>query len=207
MSVSTLFRELPFLDRFAAAAEHGFSAVEFWWPPPQVHDALVDAVERAGVHVSTFTLAEEASGLELAERLACPRVYTLLGAVRERLPRLADVARDRGIAVLVEPVDERTDEAVMLLDELGRDNVTLLFDVYHVRRIEGDVIAAFERVHDRVGHVHLSDFPGRVEPGAGELDFAALRRALECCGYTGTLGLEYVPSTPTISESFAALDF
>jgi hydroxypyruvate isomerase len=207
VNVSTLFRELPFLDRFAAAAEHGFSAVEFWWPAPEIHDALVDAVERAEMRVSTFTLADEASGLDLAERLACPRVYTLLGAVRERLPRLADAARERGITVLVEPVDERTDETVMLLDELGRDNVALLFDVYHVRRIEGDVIAAFERVHDRVGHVHLSDFPGRVEPGAGELDFAALQRVLARLGYAGTLGLEYVPSTPTTSESFAALDF
>jgi hydroxypyruvate isomerase len=236
VNVSTLFRGLPLLERFAAAARLGFRSVELWWPPVERQDAIVDSVRRAGVTVSLLTAEpgllsnrrSPARSFELAARLSCTRLYTLIGGLRpgrsreralerarERLAMIADDAAARGLTLLIEPVNpadngpqliDCADDASALLDEVGRDNAALLFDVYHARHGHGDVVAVLERVHDRVGHIHLSDFPGRVEPGRGELDFAAIGSALDSLGYNGTLGLEWISPGPPTRASLAVLE-
>ncbi len=54
LNISTLLREYPFLDRFRAAADLGFGAVEFWWPSDTDLDAVIKAREAAGVAVALF---------------------------------------------------------------------------------------------------------------------------------------------------------
>jgi hydroxypyruvate isomerase len=251
-NVSMLFGELPLLDRFAAAAAHGFTHVELWWPGARRLDAVAEAVEAAGVTLALLTIdggdgergdrglladpdpargrrlaAGTALALDFAARVGCRRLYTLIGnrlpdqprerqleSVRERLAHVADATRAHGIELLVEPVNaptngpqtiDRAEDVVALLDELALPGVRLLFDTFHVRSTEADVLGTLARVHERVGHVHLGDFPGRVEPGAGELDFRTLLDALDACGYAGTLGLEYVPSGGSTPASLATL--
>jgi len=248
--VSMLFPELPLLERFEAAAAHGFAAVELWWPPRELHDAIVAATARAGVMVSLLTIdggdgargerglfadpgraerlrASTARAVELADRLSCTRLYSLIGCRRPglshadqvahvgaQIARVADALRPHGLALLLEPVNAtdngpqvlaRPEAVAELLDQVGRDNTGLLFDTYHAAHTELGVVAAFERVHRHVRHVHLSDWPGRKEPGAGEVDFAALRDAFARTGYGCTVGLEYLPSTPTTPETFPSL--
>lgn len=101
-NLSMLFTEVPFVDRFAAAREAGFAAVEFWWPRDEDLDAVVRAVEGAGLEVALFNFdagdmragdrgvlsdpvrqdefrANVPVALELAAALGCPRLNALVG--------------------------------------------------------------------------------------------------------------------------------
>jgi hydroxypyruvate isomerase len=72
--------------------------------------------------------------------------------------------------------------------------VGVLFDVYHIQRSEGDLIARIEAYADRFGHVQIADVPDRMHPGTGEVAFERVLPALERSGYRGYIGLEYRPS-------------
>lgn len=108
-NLSLLFADLPFLDRFAAAAEAGFEAVEFWWPPADALERIPDAVSAAGVSVVLFNFdagdmpagdrgllsdpgrvgefrANVPLALELARELSCPRINALVGVEVEGVP-------------------------------------------------------------------------------------------------------------------------
>jgi hydroxypyruvate isomerase len=243
---------LPFLDRFGAAADEGFSAVEFWWPGRQDRDALATAIQQAQVSVATFSLdcgetqrgerglladpdrvsrfrSSVISSLELAARLSCRRVYTLIGnrrlnltrdeqltTVYENLTWAADEARAYGIRILIESVNivdngpqvvGNTAEACHVVKVIQRNNVAVLFDVYHVHRVEGhQLVPTLNAFCGSIDHIQISDSPGRGEPGTGGVDFDSLFIALKASDYTGSLGLEYTPTTTTTAESLAWLD-
>jgi hydroxypyruvate isomerase len=95
-------------------------------------------------------------------------------------------------------------DALAVADRLQAPNVALLADLYHLT-VNGDDVAAVIRDHPaRIGHVQIADAPGRHEPGTGEIPFDAHLGALAAAGYSGWVGLEYVPSTTT-DQSFAWL--
>jgi hydroxypyruvate isomerase len=242
VNIALLFTEVPFLERFAAAARAGFRAVEFWWPSAADRDAVEAAVRDAGVEVVRFALdggdldrgdqgllclpereerfrASALEGLELAGRLRCGMVNALVGSARPGLGRdeqlahgrrvlawLADQAAPRGIDVLIEAASTRdkagylvttTAEALAFTGAVARPNVRLLYDVYHMQRMEGDLTATIRRCVGEIAHVQVADVPDRHEPGTGEINFAYLFRALDAAGYRGHVGLEYRPSTTT----------
>jgi hydroxypyruvate isomerase len=86
-------------------------------------------------------------------------------------------------------------DALAVADRLNVPNVALLADLYHLT-VNGDDVAAVIGDHAaRIGHVQIADAPGRHEPGTGEIPFDAHLSALTAAGYTGWIGLEYVPST------------
>jgi hydroxypyruvate isomerase len=82
--------------------------------------------------------------------------------------------------------------------EVGEPNVKLLFDVYHVQIMEGDLIRRIEKHRDVIGHVQVAGVPARAEPDEdNEVNFRAIFRALESIGYEGLVGLEYRPRGDT----------
>jgi len=48
---------------------------------------------------------------------------------------------------------------------------------------------------DKIGYIHIADFPGRGKPGTGEIDFCKIRNVLEELGYSGFVGFEFFPSS------------
>src|SRR3972149_80647 len=107
-----------------------------------------------------------------------------------------------GLTLMVEPINtfdlptfllSRRAEAIRLLDEAGAPTVRLQYDVYHMQRAEGNIIATLRALLSRIGHVQIADPPGRHQPGTGELNFATILRALDDGGYEGHVGLEYKP--------------
>jgi hydroxypyruvate isomerase len=96
---------------------------------------------------------------------------------------------------------DTTANAVKFLDAVRTDNVALQYDVYHMQRMEGNLSDTISRVLPRIGHVHIADPPRRTEPGTGEINYGYILDLLERSGYTGWVGLEYNPSTPTTEES------
>jgi hydroxypyruvate isomerase len=88
--------------------------------------------------------------------------------------------------------------AERFLDDVGSPNLWLQFDMYHVQRTQGDVVATLRRLIGKVGHVQIADSPARGEPGTGELDYRFILRELDRLGYEGRVGLEYVPTQGTV---------
>ncbi len=89
-----------------------------------------------------------------------------------------------------------------LLAEVRHNNCFAQLDVYHMARQGITTEQALAVLGDTVAHVQFADYPGRAEPGSGELDFSAMRYALEQSGYQGAIAAEYNPSTTT-GESLA----
>ena len=129
------------------------------------------------------------------------------GHVVQGLRALAPLAEEAGIILLLEPLNTLVDHPRYFLDsaregfaivtEVGSPHVRLLYDVYHMQIMEGNIIETLRRHLPLVGHIHMADVPGRHEPGTGELNFANILRALADCGYAGTVGFEFSPQGDT----------
>jgi hydroxypyruvate isomerase len=165
--------------------------------------------------------------LELAGRLGCRRLNALVGhrlegmgleeqlaLARESVAWAAERAAERGAEVMIEAVNtfengpyllSRTEDAAAFVRSVGRENVKLQYDVYHMQRMEGNLTENLRRHAGIIGHVQVADSPGRGEPGTGEINYRYVLGVLEGMGYDGYVGLEYRPTTETTGESLAWL--
>jgi hydroxypyruvate isomerase len=165
---------------------------------------------------------EIARSIEVAQTLACKQIHAgasrladgvaradALKAYRDNLLAAGERASKAGIRLLIEPINPIDLPGALLCDvregaSLVRDElqgrVGLQFDVYHVAMCGDEVELAFADCMDVIEHVQFSDIPGRVEPGAGSLDFASIFDAIEGFGYQGRLGAEYTPKKPTLQS-------
>jgi hydroxypyruvate isomerase len=131
-----------------------------------------------------------------------PQEQDELGA--ENLALAADAAKRLDATVLVEPVSgadrypiRTAADALAVIDRAAageRDNIRLLFDVYHLAVNGDDLDAAVDLAAGRIGHVQIADAPGRHEPGTGKLDIDHHLERIAATGYDGWVGLEYKPS-------------
>ena len=85
--------------------------------------------------------------------------------------------------------------------QVGAPNVKVQFDLYHCQIVEGDVAKKLERwvggSHSNVEHIQIAGPPDRVEPDAGELNYAWLLPLIDALGFTGWVGCEYRPAAGT----------
>lgn len=86
-----------------------------------------------------------------------------------------------------------TTKAQGILRKLGRDNVKLMFDCYHVARTEGDVLSRLDQVFADVGHVQIASVPDRGAPHAGDVDYRKIFKALQDRGWQAPIGAEFLP--------------
>ena len=84
---------------------------------------------------------------------------------------------------------------VELCKKVGSDHFRLLYDIYHMQIMEGDVIATIRANHQFFAHYHTGGVPGRHEiDDTQELHYPAIVRAILETGYTGFLGQEFIPA-------------
>ncbi len=82
-----------------------------------------------------------------------------------------------------------------ILRKVGSPRMKLLFDVYHVQIMDGDIIRHIRQYGEFLGHVHVAGNPGRGELDDNqEINFPPIMRALLEVGYTGYVGHEYIPT-------------
>jgi hydroxypyruvate isomerase len=82
-----------------------------------------------------------------------------------------------------------------IVKKVGSPRVKLLFDIYHVQVMDGDVIRRIRQYGDLIGHVHAAGNPGRGELDDNqEINYAACMKALLEIGYTGFVGQEFIPT-------------
>jgi hydroxypyruvate isomerase len=118
------------------------------------------------------------------------------------LARAAELAGERGIGLLIEPLNRRDrpdnllhlpEQAAAIIDMVDRPNVRMQFDFYHVQIEAGDLITRFQQHFPVIGHVQVAAVPSRAEPDEGEVNYANLFGMIDRAGYAGWIGCEYKP--------------
>jgi hydroxypyruvate isomerase len=129
---------------------------------------------------------------------------TMEESVVERLKPLVEMAEKAGVTVLLEPLNDlydhpdhwltSSDKGAALCRRLGSRRLRMLFDTYHMRVMEGDLVKHIERNIDVIAHFHAAGVPGRHEVFTGETNYPFVLKKIEEMGYQGAFGLEYSPS-------------
>ena len=97
-------------------------------------------------------------------------------------------------------------EVLGILRRIDSPWIRFQYDVYHMQRMEGNLVETLRESLSRIGHIQVGDCPGRHQPGTGEINYPFVLRSLDELGYEGYVGLEYVP-LGTTAESLAWLHF
>ena len=160
--------------------------------------------------------------IEYAKALGVPQVNCLVGkklanvpmaeqrkTMVENLRFAAESLALAGIKMLIEPLNFRdvpgftlntTEQVLQVLDEVGHTNVFLQYDVYHAQRMEGELSGILRKSLSKIAHIQIADNPGRHQPGTGEINYRWLLPEFDAAGYTGHIGLEYIPSADSLSS-------
>jgi hydroxypyruvate isomerase len=235
-----MYGEFPFLDRFAAARDDGFDAVEMTFPYDFDASQIRLKADSVGVRIVEFNspagpiipgirrglaavpghereyLDQIRTGIAYAQTFGCRLLLTLAGVVPQDSDRPAAVqtfvsnlkiasalCAEAGIVLLIETNNlrdnpryllRRLDEVRDVMGRVGGDNLRAIFDFYHVQINEGDVTRRFLANLDIIEHVQIANPPHRHEPGAGELEYTHIFKAIADSGYKGWVGGEFFPS-------------
>ncbi|MFZ3001069.1 MAG: hydroxypyruvate isomerase [Undibacterium umbellatum] len=243
-NLSMLFTEHAFLDRFAAAAQAGFKAVEFLFPYAFEVKQLAEKLQENKLQLVLHNLpagnweagergiachpdrAEEfRQGVEVAiayaKALKVTQLNCLVGirqsnvstqeseqTLVSNLRYAADKLKAANISLLIEAINtydipgfflSSTQQALDLIRATGSDNIFVQYDIYHMQRMEGELINTIKNNLAMIRHVQLADNPGRFEPGTGEINYRTIFAALDDMGYQGWVGCEYKPQNGTVA--------
>ena len=169
--------------------------------------------------------ADVAAAIDIGRRIGSRHIAVLTGtdaartraeqmhAMTANLARLADVVADAGMMLCVEAVNAQRlpnmllhhlADAVDVVRGAGHPAVRLIFDTAHVQAMDGDILGNMDAAWDLIELIQLADHPGRVEPGAGELNFVRIIDEIEARGFKGPVELEHgwAESTPEVQERY-----
>ncbi len=175
-------------------------------------------------------------GIDLAVKYGAPSVITFTGMRTPGITdeaafkncvdcwkRVTPYAEQQGIQIVLEHLNSVDDSHPMkghpgywgddihrcvdLIRAVDSPAMKLLFDIYHVQIMHGDVIRHLRRYHEFVGHYHTAGNPGRGELDFNqEINYPPIIRAIRETGYTGYLAQEFIPTHPdpiaSLSQAF-----
>ena len=173
--------------------------------------SAVDAAGRASLE------ADLDAAIAMGRRIGSNHIAVLTGADAGRrrgeqlhamtanLARLADRAADAGMMLCVEAVSahrlpqmllHHLSDAVDVVRGASHPAVRLIFDTAHVQAMDGDILGHLDAAWDLIELIQLADHPGRVEPGAGELNFVRILDEIDHRGFAGPVELEHGWAAP-----------
>ncbi|HVZ27647.1 MAG TPA: 2-oxo-tetronate isomerase, partial [Rhizomicrobium sp.] len=239
-NLSMMFQDLPFIERFDAAAAAGFSGVEYLFPYEAPAEAIAEKLKANGLTQVIFNspagnwaggergLAAVpgreqefrdgvALALKYADATGCKMLHLMAGKAAGdaaektfvgNIKFAADAASGHGVNVVIEPINTHVDipgyflnhtgQAMSIIEQAGRKNVGLQYDIYHMQIMEGDLARSIKRLLPQIYHMQWADTPGRAEPGTGELTYPWLLDYIDTLGYEGWIGCEYRPVGGTV---------
>jgi len=120
------------------------------------------------------------------------------------LKQIMPAAEKAGVTICMELLNSKVNHAdyqcdhtawgVKLVEKVGSERFKLLYDIYHMQIMEGDVIHTIRDHHRAIGHYHTAGVPGRHElDESQELFYPAIMRAIRETGYTGYVAQEFIP--------------
>jgi len=94
-----------------------------------------------------------------------------------------------------------------VVEKAASPRVKLLYDIYHMQIMEGDIIRTLRTHNEAIGHIHTAGNPGRNElDEAQELNYAGICRALAATPYDGYVGHEFTPRGHVVAALRQAFD-
>ena len=89
---------------------------------------------------------------------------------------------------------DKVEWAVEVCNRIASERMKILFDIYHVQIMQGDIITRIRKYHQYIGHYHVAGVPGRNEiDDTQEINYPPIMRAIVATGYTGYIGQEFIP--------------
>jgi hydroxypyruvate isomerase len=176
--------------------------------------SIVDGLNRTENHDKIEKQLRE--NIEFAAAAGIPNVLVMSGN-RKGMPdaegldncaaslkRVVGFAEEKKITICMEGLNskvnhkdymyDRTPWGVELCKKVGSPRFKLLYDIYHMQIMEGDVIRTIRQFKDYIGHYHTGGNPGRNEiDDTQELNYPAIIKAILDTGYQGYLGQEFIP--------------
>ncbi len=133
------------------------------------------------------------------------------------LKRIVPVAEKAGVILNMELLNSRVNHpdymcdgsewGIELVKQVASDNFKLLYDIYHMQIMEGDIIRSIQKNHEYFGHYHTAGNPGRHElDDSQELNYPAICRAIVDSGYDGYLGQEFLPRQDPLTSLAEAVE-
>jgi hydroxypyruvate isomerase len=132
------------------------------------------------------------------------------------LKKIAGHAEQKGVTLCLEMLNSRVaeemkghpdyfcddiDRSVEICRRVGSERVKVLFDIYHVQIMHGDVITRIRRHKDWIGHYHTAGVPGRNEiDDTQEINYPPIMRAIAETGYKGFVGQEFIPRRDKVAS-------
>jgi hydroxypyruvate isomerase len=199
--------EWPVLSKYGLYCAMPWGAgmgIEKGWNNPALHDELVKSYAEVIPKVAAAGLKQiicfsgNRNGLDDITGIK----NCALG-----LKRIMPVAEQYGVIMCMELLNSKVDHedyqadhtawGAALCEEVGSEYLKLLYDIYHMQIMEGDVIATIKKYHPFISHYHTGGVPGRNEiDESQELYYPAIVKAILDTGYKGYIGQEFIPKNP-----------
>lgn len=169
------------------------------------------------------------ASVEIAKRMNTRIVHNVLGMSDPKLPmdfqmanaiellkQIADIYEPHGIMTIIEPMNHKINHPGMFLHSLpqayaivkgvGRPNVKVLCDIYHIQIQEGNLLPSIDYAWDEIAYFQMGDTPGRDEPGSGEINYKNVLQHIHDKGYRGFVGLEHGTSQAGAAGEWKTLE-
>ena len=118
----------------------------------------------------------------------------------DNLKVLAGIAKERDIKLVIEPLNTFRDhknyyldnfqKTLELIQSINSEHLKILYDIYHMQIMEGNVLETLQKYHEFIGYIHIANVPYRCEPWIGELDYKFILKELSKV-YSGFVGFEF----------------
>jgi hydroxypyruvate isomerase len=202
-------------DEWAVPRKYGLTCAMGYATVPNPETRLTQGFNRVENHSWLIPAYERAIPLAAAAKV--PNVICFSGnrngqnddegrAICARgLAPLIPIAEKHGVTLCMELLNSRIDHpdyqcdhtawGVALAKQVNSERFKLLYDIYHMQIMEGDVIRTITDNHRYIGHYHTGGVPGRHEiDSSQELNYPAVMRAIGATGFTGYVAQEFVPT-------------
>ncbi|MGA2133482.1 MAG: TIM barrel protein [Bryobacteraceae bacterium] len=174
-------------------------------------------------------LVDVRNAITFARKLEIPRIILMSGnaipgrtheeqyaSLLESARRAGDLVAEADLTAIVEPLNSLVNhkgfflttctEGLKLVREVDNPHVRLLFDLYHEQVQQGNVIRTLTEAAPFTAVFHVADNPGRNDPGAGEMNYPNIYKAIQKTGFAGHLAMEYLPLGDPVTSLTKSID-
>jgi hydroxypyruvate isomerase len=212
-------------NEWEVAARHGLLCSTGY--PGEGGGTIPDGLNNRALHdqiVSTFKTA-----LPQAKKMRVPNLITFFGNRKgmsdqeaidncvAALGRIKPMAEEHDVTVVVELLNSKVDHrdyqgdhtvfGAQVMKAVNSPRVKLLYDIYHMQIMEGDIIRTIGQNKDLFAHYHTGGVPGRNElDPTQELQWPAIAKAILATGYTGYFAHEFIPTRDPLTSLREAVE-
>jgi hydroxypyruvate isomerase len=134
------------------------------------------------------------------------------GNVIDALRRGSEILEPHGLTMVLEPLSDtpdlflrNADQTHMICKAVDSPSCKILYDIYHMQRNEGNLIATMEKTWDEIAYIQIGDNPGRKEPGTGEIHYGNVFKYIHEKGFKGVMGMEHGNALPGVDGERALI--